>query len=428
MLADDESRATGDEGSSESFAALLAVLSSHKAKPVDRQESRAADDKGSEESFAALSSVLSSQKAKLRTEERHELWQSQSEARKAKSRKHLLADPAPLASGPKPASMPSSAQYSFGVSRHLCGKLKVPAHEPRDNIFGIPSHGSPGPAASSFAPPLKGMAGDAAGFESTGGWNAADHDKFMHVLASCDGRATQEFFEQASHVLGGELAMPRLAIVDHVRWLAAHEKQRAKTQRRVAGFRPKYSTDSTEQLGPAFSGVLKKSLDLLHDADAEEDRHRLVARRQRQPKAFAATSNDHAGLRKSPNYGFASGREACSPVLATGLSPSQSEPQLRNRGPGSYLGHDATNALLRNPSWSFGTKLPGEQFGTWAADGPGYSGSDHASMQVIRELQATKAKPQGCVFGNGPARGMLSRGSSTPAAIGPGRYAHAMPG
>jgi len=117
----------------------------------------------------------------------------------------------------------------------------------------------------------------------------------------------------------------------------------------------------------------------------------------------------------------------CSPVLAAGLSSSQSDPHLRNRGPGSYLGHDASKNLLMNPSWSFGTKLPGEQFGTWGVYGPGYGGSDHASTQVARELQVTKAKPKGCIFGSGRARGMLSRGSSTPAAIGPGRYAHTVP-
>lgn len=405
-------------------------------------------DGDEQEEFESLMATLDTQKAELRRRARRELWESQSETRRAQLRQRALADVAPLDPPLLPSTMPGSAKYSFGKSRHLQGKFKIQALSPRDPKYEHIPGGKQVPGVGSYdPPPVNGhRPEEAVGVSATGGWQAEQHSIFMRTLREFGGNASADFFDKASHRLGGEVVVPRAALVDHVRWLADYERQQARKHLRVTrwaeqrGPQGQVATSPEPQVQTAES---RRARELHQQASAEEERWGGCRRQGRASAAQQRANGEvldgnlrgHPEFRKAPGYSFAASRELRDTAAKrfTGLSHVRAASCLDNVGPGHFSGSEELARLLRrSPTWCLGLKLPARKADQAAPAGPGYDGCEDACMQVSRHLQATQLRKPAWTFGKEDARKMMNSNemhvvvdkASTPKGLGPGRYRH----
>jgi len=291
-----------------------------------------------------------------------------------------------------------------------------------------------------------------------------DHEIFLQTFAEFEKRnqvrgsnveevCGPEFMDKLSHRLGGDSAMSRTAIVDHLRWFAEYEKQQAKKQRRVARWREQHVEDDTCDISMIEKerrrermGETKRARELHAQATGEEDRWGGCGRRyptilpvQRvDGEVVDGNFRGHQEFKRSPGYTWSASKEIrdVRDSRFTNLSHVRSSSHLDNTGPGHYLtsNPDQQNVLMsRSASFAFSKKLPPQKVDKTTHAGPGYDGPNDADKQLQKDIKYLQFSKPVCVFGKDDARHMFNSNEmhairdkySTPDEVGPGRYSHA---
>jgi len=331
----------------------------------------------------------------------------------AKRMQKSSSEPTMGAIGAGPRQLPShflgSESFSFGPGyqkpRHLKGKLKVPVLEPRDpECLKMHDECVPGPGTHEVRHYL-GLHSPEAGGGGTGGWPAGDHDVFLRVFHSSDfrGEASPDFFDRVKVLLP---EVPRLKIVEHVKWLIDYEHHKLKLHHKGEKFREEThtalefaSTGEMTRSAPLMKKMedskavrwdktkeIRKKLDKLH-GQAEMERARWGLKEQTPAQdGFRAEQHSHSashmvdgGMRahpfykKSPGYTWSASREIrdVRDKNLTHLSQVRSGTHLDNPGPGHYVGqHEADRIMKRSPCYTMRIKFKCHQI-------PSMPGPDH---------------------------------------------------
>lgn len=269
-----------------------------------------------------------------------------------------------------PHCLSGSAKFSFGPGFQkpgaLKGKMKIPVAGPRDAEYGA-SFAVPGPGAYEIRGTI-GNLNEEVGGGATGGWDAASHSTFVRVFNSFHQQATPEFFDRVSVLLKD---LPRMRIVDHVRWVADYEKHKMSLDHKNLIFREErlVEEDKTwEEGSPDIPKALLAQLEsskadrretfvrvqslcrqLYGQADAEMHRWGLKNLRSaadgfkpvqlhRGAPLPDANLRAHPQYKKSLGYSWSASTELRDPSVRnlTELAEVRGTTRLTNPGPGHY--------------------------------------------------------------------------------------------